>query len=206
MAKYTGPKCKLSRREGTDLFLKSGVRALNSKCKTDTAPGQHGQRRGRSSDYGTQLRQKQMIRRLYGVLEKQFRKYYKKAAQRKGATGENLLSLLESRLDNVVYRSGFGSTRAEARQLVNHKAIMVNGAMVNIPSYTVNPGDVIEVREKAKTQGRIQAAIELAEQRSACEWIDVDAKAMQATFKSLPERSELPAELNEHLVVEFYSK
>ena len=206
MAKYTGPKCKLSRREGTDLFLKSGVRALNSKCKTDTAPGQHGQRRGRLSDYGTQLRQKQMIRRLYGVLEKQFRNYYKKAAQRKGATGENLLSLLESRLDNVVYRSGFGSTRAEARQLVNHKAIMVNGATVNIASYTINPGDIIEVREKAKAQGRIQAAIELAEQRAACEWIDVDAKAMKATFKSLPERSELPAELNEHLVVELYSK
>ena len=206
MAKYTGPTCKLSRREGTDLFLKSGVRALNSKCKADTAPGQHGQRRGRLSDYGTQLRQKQMIRRLYGVLEKQFRNYYKKAAQRKGATGENLLSLLESRLDNVVYRSGFGSTRAEARQLVNHKAIMVNGVMVNIASYTVNPGDVIEVREKAKTQGRIQAALELAEQRAVCEWIDVDTKAMKATFKSLPERSELPAELNEHLVVELYSK
>ena len=147
-----------------------------------------------------------MIRRLYGVLEKQFRNYYKKAAQRKGATGENLLSLLESRLDNVVYRSGFGSTRAEARQLVNHKAIMVNGATVNIASYTINPGDIIEVREKAKAQGRIQAAIELAEQRAACEWIDVDAKAMKATFKSLPERSELPAELNEHLVVELYSK
>jgi len=206
MAKYTGPKCKLSRREGTDLFLKSGVRALDSKCKADAPPGQHGQRRGRLSEYGVQIRQKQLIRRLYGVLEKQFRNYYKKAAQRKGATGENLLSLLESRLDNVVYRSGFGSTRAEARQLVNHKAIMVNGETVNIASYTVNPGDIIEVREKAKQQSRVQAAIEFAEQRTACEWIDVDAKAMKATFKALPERSELPAELNEHLVVEFYSK
>ena len=206
MAKYTGPKCKLSRREGTDLFLKSGVRALDLKCKADAPPGQHGQRRGRLSEYGVQIRQKQLIRRLYGVLEKQFRNYYKKAAQRKGATGENLLSLLESRLDNVVYRSGFGSTRAEARQLVNHKAIMVNGETVNIASYTVNPGDIIEVREKAKQQSRVQAAIEFAEQRTACEWIDVDAKAMKATFKALPERSELPAELNEHLVVEFYSK
>ena len=206
MAKYTGPKCKLARREGTDLFLKSGVRALSSKCKADTIPGQHGQRRGRLSEYGTQLRQKQMIRRLYGVLEKQFRNYYKKAAQRKGATGENLLSLLEMRLDNVVYRSGFGSTRAEARQLVNHKAIMVNGVIVNIASYTVNPGDIIEVRRKAKAQGRVQAAIELAAQRMPSEWIDVDTKAMKATFKAVPERSELPTELNEHLVVEFYSK
>ena len=206
MAKYTGPKCKLSRREGTDLFLKSGVRALDSKCKADVAPGQHGQRRGRLSDYGVQLRQKQLIRRLYGVLEKQFRNYYKKAARQKGATGENLLSLLETRLDNVVYRSGFGSTRAEARQLVNHKAVMVNDQTVNICSYTVNPGDVIEVREKAKKQGRVQAAIELAEQRAPCEWIDIDVKAMKAVFKSLPERSELPAELNEHLVVELYSK
>ncbi len=206
MAKYRGPTCKLSRREGTDLFLKSGVRALHSKCKADVVPGQHGQRRARLSEYGVQLRQKQLIRRLYGVLERQFRNYYKKAAQKKGATGENLLSLLEVRLDNVVYRSGFASTRAEARQLVNHRAIVVNGKTVNIPSYKINPGDVVAVREKAHSQGRVQAALELAEQRSSCEWIEVEANAMRATFKSLPERSELPAELNEHLVVELYSK
>lgn len=206
MAKYTGPKCKLSRREGTDLFLKSGVRALDSKCKADTAPGQHGVRRGRLSEYGVQLRQKQLIRRLYGVLEKQFRNYYKKAVKKKGATGEILLSLLEARLDNVVYRSGFASTRAEARQLVNHKAITVNDAVVNIASYNVVPGDIVAVREKAKAQGRIKAALELNEQRQPCEWIDVDTKAMQATFKALPDRSELPAELNENLVVELYSK
>lgn len=206
MAKYTGPKCKLARREGTDLFLKSGVRALSSKCKADTAPGQHGLRRGRLSEYGVQLRQKQLIRRLYGVLEKQFRNYYKKAAKKKGATGENLLSLLEARLDNVVYRSGFASTRAEARQLVNHKAIKVNDKVVNIASFSVAPGDIVAVREKAKNQGRIIAALELAEQREDCGWIDVDSKAMQATFKNLPERSDLPAELNENLVVELYSK
>lgn len=206
MAKYTGPKCKLSRREGTDLFLKSGVRALSSKCKADTAPGQHGLRRGRLSEYGVQLRQKQLIRRLYGVLEKQFRNYYKKAAKKKGATGENLLTLLEARLDNVVYRSGFASTRAEARQLVNHKAINVNGAVVNVASYSIAPGDTVEVREKARSQSRITAAIELAEQRQDCEWIDVDTKSMKATFKAFPERSELPSELNENLVVELYSK
>lgn len=206
MAKYTGPKCKLSRREGTDLLLKSGVRALDSKCKADAVPGQHGARRSRLSVYGTQLRAKQVIRRIYGVLEKQFRKYYKLAVKQKGSTGENLLTLLESRLDNVVYRSGFGSTRAEARQLVNHKSIKVNGRVVNIPSYHVSVGDVIEVREKAKNQGRILAAVELAEQRALCEWIDVDTKALKSTFKAIPERSELPAELNEQLVVELYSK
>lgn len=206
MAKYTGPTCKLARREGTDLYLKSGVRPLSTKCKADTIPGQHGARRGRLSEYGTQLRQKQLIRRLYGVLEKQFRNYYKKAAKLKGSTGENLLSLLEKRLDNVVYRSGFGSTRAEARQLVNHKAIMVNGQTVNIASFDVVPGDIVQIREKEKKQGRINAALELSEQRTPCEWIDVDTKAMSATFKTVPERSELPAELNEHLVVELYSK
>lgn len=206
MAKYIGPKCKLSRREGTDLFLKSGVRPLSSKCKADTAPGQHGLRRGRLSEYGVQLRQKQLIRRLYGVLEKQFRNYYKKAAKIKGATGENLLCLLEARLDNVVYRSGFASTRAEARQLVSHKAIKVNGHVVNVPSFSVSAGDVVTVREKAQKQGRIVAALELAEQRKDCEWIDVDTKAMQAIFKNMPERSDLPAELNENLVVELYSK
>ncbi len=206
MAKYIGPKCKLSRREGTDLFLKSGVRALTSKCNLDTAPGQHGQQRGRLSDYGVQLRQKQLLRRLYGVLEKQFRNYYKKASKRKGSTGENLLKILEQRLDNVVYRSGFASTRAEARQLVNHKAIAVNGQVVNICSYTVEAGDIVEVREKSREQSRIQAALELSEQRPASEWIEVDAKSFKATFKSVPERSDLPADLNEHLVVELYSK
>jgi small subunit ribosomal protein S4 len=206
MAKYIGPKCKLSRREGTDLYLKSGVRSLASKCKADVPPGQHGLRRTRLSDYGVQLRQKQLIRRLYGVLEKQFRNYYKKAAKKKGATGENLLFLLEQRLDNVVYRSGFASTRAEARQLVNHKAIMVNETVVNIPSFSVQPGEIIQVREKSRTQGRIQAALELSEQRAPVEWIDVNAKDMKATFKTLPERSELPAEINEQLVVELYSK
>ena len=206
MAKYIGPKCKLSRREGTDLFLKSGVRALTSKCNVDTAPGQHGLKRGRLSDYGVQFRQKQLIRRLYGVLERQFSNYYKKASKLKGSTGENLLKLLEQRLDNVVYRSGFASTRAEARQLVNHKGILVNGESVNIPSYSVVPGDIIEVREKSKSQGRIQAALELSEQRAPCEWLEIDRKVMKSTFKALPERSELPAELNEHLVVELYSK
>lgn len=206
MGKYTGPKCKLSRREGTDLFLKSGVRPLSSKCKADTAPGQHGLRRGRLSEYGVQLRQKQLIRRLYGVLEKQFRNYYKKAAKLKGATGVNLLCLLEARLDNVVYRSGFASTRAEARQLVSHKAIKVNDKVVNIASFSVAAGDIVTVREKAQKQGRIVAALELAEQRQDCEWIDVDTKAMQAIFKNLPERSDLPSELNENLVVELYSK
>ena len=206
MAKYIGPKCKLSRREGTDLYLKSGVRSLESKCKADTVPGQHGARRSRLSEYAVQLREKQKIKRIYGVLEKQFRNYYKKAAKKKGATGENLLFLLESRLDNVVYRSGFGSTRAEARQIVNHKSVLVNDTVVNIPSFQVAPGDVISVREKARNQGRIKAAQELVEQRMPCEWIDIDKEVMKATFKAVPDRSELPAELNENLVVELYSK
>jgi small subunit ribosomal protein S4 len=206
MAKYTGPKCKLSRREGTDLLLKSGVRDHKSKCRSETAPGQHGQRRGRLSEYGVQLRAKQMIRRLYGVLEKQFSLYYEKAAKKKGSTGENLLKLLESRLDNVVYRMGFGSTRAEARQLVNHKAIRVNNQVVNIASYQVAPGDIVSIREKAKNQARIKAALELAQQRQQPEWVDVDLKAMQGTFKAVPDRSELPQEMNEQLVVELYSK
>ena len=174
MARYLGPKCKLARREGTDLFLKSGVRPLDSKCKTENAPGQHGIRKGRLSDYGVQLREKQKIRRIYGVLEKQFSGYYKEAARMKGATGENLLQLLESRLDNVVYRMGFGSTRAESRQLVTHKSILVNGDIINIPSYQVSPGDVISVRSKAKEQLRIKAALELAAQRSPSEWIHVN--------------------------------
>ncbi|KZZ49261.1 30S ribosomal protein S4, partial [Thalassolituus sp. HI0120] len=201
-----GPKCKLSRREGTDLFLKSGVRPLDSKCKAETKPGVHGAGRGRLSDYGLQLREKQKVRRLYGVLEKQFRGYYKEAARRKGATGENLLQLLESRLDNVVYRMGFGSTRAEARQLVSHKAIVVNGTTVNVASFQVRDGDVVSVREKAKSQDRIKTALELAGNRTDCGWIDVNASKMEGTFKSVPERADLPAEINENLIVELYSK
>jgi small subunit ribosomal protein S4 len=206
MARYLGPKCKLSRREGTDLFLKSGVRPIDSKCKTDTIPGQHGQRRGRLSDYGVQLREKQKVRRTYGVLERQFRGYYKEAARQKGATGENLLQLLESRLDNVVYRMGFGSTRAEARQLVAHKAILVNGEAVNIPSYQISEGDVISVRGKAKEQLRIKSALELAAQRAPVEWMSVDQSKLEGQFIRKPDRADLPAEINENLIVELYSK
>ncbi|ATD08107.1 MULTISPECIES: 30S ribosomal protein S4 [Pseudoalteromonas] len=206
MARYLGPKLKLSRREGTDLFLKSGVRAIDSKCKLETAPGQHGARKGRLSDYGLQLREKQKVRRIYGVLEKQFRNYYKEAARLKGNTGENLLQLLEQRLDNVVYRMGFASTRAEARQLVSHKAVMVNGRVVNIPSFVVTPEDVVVIREKSKKQARIIAALELAEQREKPTWIEVDGKKMEGTFKRLPERSDLSADINEQLIVELYSK
>ena len=206
MARYLGPKLKLSRREGTDLFLKSGVRAIDSKCKIDTAPGQHGARRGRLSDYGVQLREKQKVRRMYGVLEKQFRNYYKEAARLKGNTGENLLQLLEQRLDNVVYRMGFASTRAEARQLVSHKAILVNGRVVNIPSYVITPEDTVVIREKSKTQARIIAALELAEQREKPTWVEVDGKKLEGSFKRLPERSDLSADINEQLIVELYSK
>jgi small subunit ribosomal protein S4 len=206
MARYLGPKLKLSRREGTDLFLKSGVRALDSKCKVDSAPGQHGARRGRLSDYGVQLREKQKVRRMYGVLEKQFRNYYKEAARLKGNTGENLLQLLEQRLDNVVYRMGFASTRAEARQLVSHKAIVVNGQVVNIPSFNVAADDVVSVREKAKKQARIVAALELSDQREKPTWIEVDSNKMEGTFKRVPERTDLSAEINEQLIVELYSK
>ncbi|MBP9033168.1 MAG: 30S ribosomal protein S4 [Pseudomonadales bacterium] len=206
MARYLGPTCKLSRREGTDLFLKSGVRALDTKCKTETAPGQHGLRRGRLSDYGVQLREKQKVRRTYGVLEKQFRNYYKAAARGRGATGENLLQLLESRLDNVVYRMGFGATRAESRQLVAHSAILVNGKKLNIPSYQVKAGDVISVRERAKSQLRIQSAMSLAAQRGATEWIEVDANKLEGTFKRVPDRIDLSPEINENLIVELYSK
>ncbi|GAA5218817.1 30S ribosomal protein S4 [Corallincola platygyrae] len=206
MARYLGPKLKLSRREGTDLFLKSGVRAIDSKCKIDNVPGQHGARKGRLSDYGVQLREKQKVRRLYGVLEKQFRNYYGEAARLKGNTGENLLQLLEGRLDNVVYRLGFAATRAEARQLVSHKAIQVNGQVVNIPSFAVKPNDVISVREKAKKQARIKAALELSEQREKPTWIEVDAAKLEGTYKRLPERSDLSAEINEQLIVELYSK
>ncbi len=206
MARYIGPKCKLSRREGVDLELKSGLRALDTKCKLETAPGQHGARRGRLTDYGLQLREKQKLRRIYGVLERQFRNYYKKAASTKGSTGENLLQLLERRLDNVVYRSGFGSTRAEARQLVSHKAILVNDQVVNIPSFMVSPDDKISIREKAKKQTRIQDSMNLAKQAGIADWISLDDGKMEATFKSIPERSDLPADINESLVVELYSK
>jgi small subunit ribosomal protein S4 len=206
MARYIGPTCKLSRREGTDLFLKSGVLALDSKCKAETPPGVHGARRSRLSDYGLQLRQKQKVRRIYGVLERQFRSYYKEAARLKGATGENLLKLLEGRLDNVVYRMGFGATRAESRQIVSHKSILVNGKTVNVPSYQIVAGDIVSVREKAKTQLRIKNALDLASQRTVIEWVDVDNTKMEGTFKAAPERSELSADINEHLIVELYSK
>lgn len=206
MARYLGPKCKLSRREGTDLLLKSRVRSLDSKCKADKVPGQHGDKRGRTSDYGLQLREKQKLRRMYGVLERQFSNYFKKANASKGSTGENLLELLECRLDNVVYRMGFGATRAECRQLVSHKSIEVNGAMVNIPSYQVRANDVVSVREKARRQLRIQDALNTAEQFGFPDWVDVDAKKMSGTFKSPPERADLSADINESLVVELYSK
>jgi small subunit ribosomal protein S4 len=206
MARYIGPKCKLSRREGTDLFLKSGVRALDSKCKAENPPGQHGGRRGRLSDYGIQLREKQKVRRIYGVLEKQFLNYYKEAARLRGATGENLLRLLESRLDNVVYRMGFGATRSEARQLVSHKAILVNGSVVSIPSYQVKAGDVVALREKAKKQLRVQSALALAAQRGEPVWIEVNAEKLEGVFKAAPDRPDLSSEINENLIVELYSK
>lgn len=206
MARYLGPKCKLARREGTDLFLKSGVRPLDSKCKAETIPGQHGQRRSRLSDYGVQLREKQKVRRTYGILERQFRTYYQEAARRKGATGENLLQLLESRLDNVVYRMGFGSTRAESRQLVSHKAILVNGKTVNVASYQVTAGDVVSIRQKSKEQLRIKSALELAAQRAAVDWITVDAGKLEGQFTRKPDRADLSADINENLIVELYSK
>lgn len=208
MARYIGPKCKLSRREGTDLYLKSGIRPLDSKCKLETPPGQAGAsgKRARLSDYALQLREKQKLRRIYGVLERQFRNYYKEAARIKGSTGENLLGLLEGRLDNVVYRMGFGATRAEARQLVAHKAILVDGQTVNIPSYQVKPNQIVGIRERAKKQARITDAIQLAKQRTVPGWLEVDEKKMEGTLKSLPDRADLPAEINESLVVELYSK
>lgn len=206
MARYIGPKCKLSRREGTDLFLKSARRSIDSKCKIDSVPGQHGTAHARLSDYGKQLREKQKIRRLYSVLERQFRRYFAEAMRRKGSTGENLLQLLETRLDNVVYRMGFGSTRAESRQLVSHCAIAVNGKVVNIPSYAVQLGDVIAVREKAKKQTRIQEALSLNAQSGLSAWVEVDETKMEGILKSLPERADLSSDINEQLVVEFYSK
>ncbi len=208
MARYIGSKCRQCRREGAKLFLK-GEKCFTSKCAFENRafpPGQHGQRRIRLSDYALQLREKQKLRRIYGVLEKQFRGYYKKAAARKGSTGENLLQLLECRLDNVVYRMGFASSRSEARQLVRHKAVTVNGVRVNIPSYQVKADDEIAIVEKSRNQARIQAALESAEQRGFADWIDVDTKKMQGKFKAVPERSDLPSDINEHLVVELYSK
>lgn len=206
MARYLGPKCRLSRREKTDLQLKSGMRAIDTKCNVERIPGVHWQRRGRTTDYGIQLRMKQTIRRYYSVLEKQFRNYYKHADRLKGSTGDNLLKLLESRLDNVVYRMGFAATRAEARQLVVHKAILVNGLIVNIPSYSVKPGDVVEVRERAKKQLRISAALEIAQQRQPVSWIEVDTKKLLGKFNSEPDVAELPQEFKVNLVVELYSK
>ncbi len=206
MARYIGPKCKLSRREGTDLFLKSGVRSIESKCKIDQLPGQHGAGRKRVTEYGTQLREKQKVRRMYGVLEKKFRMYYKEADRRRGSTGVNLLQLLETRLDNVVYRMGFAATRAEARQLVSHKAIQVNGQSVNIPSYEVDAGDVVSIREKSRNQSRIAAALEFNAQATNVGWVDVDSSKFEGTFKTVPDRSDLSAEISENLIVEFYSK
>lgn len=207
MARYIGPKAKLSRREGTDLFLKSARRSLDSKCKLDSKPGQHGRTSGaRTSDYGNQLREKQKVKRMYGILERQFRRYFAEADRRKGNTGETLLKLLEARLDNVVYRMGFGSTRAEGRQLVSHKAFTVNGTVVNIASYQVKPGDVVSVREKSKKQVRIVEALSLAEQIGMPSWVAVDSKKMEGTFKTVPDRSEIANDVNESLIVELYSR
>ena len=207
MARYIGPKAKLSRREGTDLFLKSARRSLDSKCKLDVKPGQHGAKSGaRTSDFGNQLREKQKVKRMYGILERQFRRYFAEADRRKGNTGETLLKLLESRLDNVCYRMGFGSTRAEARQLVSHKAFTVNAQVVNIASFQVKAGDVIAVRDKSKKQVRIVEALSLAEQIGMPSWVAVDAKKMEGTFKGAPDRSDIAADVNESLIVELYSR
>lgn len=207
MARYLGPKAKLSRREGTDLFLKSARRSIADKSKFDTKPGQHGRTSGqRTSDFGLQLREKQKVKRMYGILERQFRRYFAEAERRKGNTGATLLQLLESRLDNVVYRMGFGSTRAEARQLVSHCAVMLNGSAVNIPSIQVKPGDVIAIREKAKKQTRIQESLNLVQQTSAVNWVSVDAAKLEGTFKQVPDRDEISGEINESLIVELYSR
>ena len=207
MARYIGPKAKLSRREGTDLFLKSARRGLDTKCKLDSKPGQHGRTSGsRPSDYGIQLREKQKVKRMYGVLERQFRRYFAEAERRKGNTGATLLALLESRLDNVVYRMGFGSTRAEARQLVSHKALTVNGQVVNIPSYQVKAGDVVALREKSKSQLRVTDALKLAQSIGLADWVQVDATKVEGVFKKVPERDQLGAEIKEALIVELYSR
>lgn len=206
MARYLGPRCKLARREKMDLSLTSGVRPLDSKCKLDKAPGMHGGRRGRETEHGFQLREKQKVRRIYGILERQFNNYFKKATRLKGSTGENLLKLLERRLDNVVYRMGFASTRAEARQLVSHCAILVNGKTVNIPSYLCSPGDVVSLREKSRAQLRVQSALTLAAARPSCDWLEIDSTNFTGTFKSAPDRDRLPPDINEQLIVELYSK
>ncbi|WP_331828736.1 30S ribosomal protein S4 [Candidatus Blochmannia sp. SNP] len=207
MAKYLGPKLKLSRREGTDLLLKSGIRPIDSKCKPEQPPGQHNVRKSRFSDYGMQLREKQKVRRIYGILERQFSNYYKKATRIKGNTGQNLLKLLESRLDNIVYRMGFGATRAEARQLVSHKSIIVNDHIVNIASYQVMPNTIIKISKKSHNQSRIRASLELSEQqREKLAWIEIDPVGLQGIFKRYPERNELSANIDEHLIVELYSK
>ncbi len=207
MARYLGPKAKLSRREGTDLYLKSARRPIGDKAKFDSKPGQHGRTSGsRTSDYGIQLREKQKVKRMYGVLERQFRRYFAEAERRKGNTGSTLLALLESRLDNVVYRMGFGSTRAEARQLVSHKAITVNGQVVNIPSYSVKAGDTLAMREKSKNQLRVQDALKLAQSVGLCDWVQVDATKMEGVFKKVPDRDQFGAEIKEALIVELYSR
>ena len=208
MARYIGSKCRQCRREGEKLFLK-GEKCFGSKCAMENRPfppGQHGQRRGRNSDYATQLREKQKLRRTYGVLEGQFRGYYKEADQIKGSTGENLLQLLETRLDNVVYRMGFGASRSEARQLVRHKAVTLNGTKANIPSMKIKAGDIIAIHEKSKNQLRIRGSMDAAQNRGISDWLEVDGAKLEGTFKNVPERSELSADINEHLVVELYSK
>ena len=207
MARYIGPKCKLSRREGTELFLKRARRSLDSKCKLDSKPGQHGRISGaRTSDYGQQLREKQKLKRMYGVLEKQFRKYFAEAERRRGNTGEQLIQLLESRLDNVVYRMGFGSTRAEARQLVSHRAIELNGHTADIPSMLVKAGDIVSIREKAKAQLRIRESLDLAAGQGMPQWVDVDSTKLTGTFKQVPDRADVARDINESMVVELYSR
>ena len=206
MARYIGPKCKLSRREGRDLLLKSGVRSYEDKCRSETIPGQHGRRRGRISDFGIQLREKQKVRRIYGIMEKQFKQYYKKAAKSKEVTGNRLLQLLEGRLDNVVYRLGFASTRAEARQLVSHKAVNVNDSLVNIPSYQLSPGDIVSLSEKGKQQDRVRFALDNLTNREDCDWLELDSSKFLWTYKSIPERDQLDSDINENLIIELYSK
>ncbi|MFL2698048.1 MAG: 30S ribosomal protein S4 [Gammaproteobacteria bacterium] len=206
MARYIGPKSKLSRREGRDLLLKSGIRSYESKCRSETIPGQHGRRRGRLSDYGIQLREKQKVRRIYGVMEKQFRNYYKQAAKKKGVTGTNLLQYLEGRLDNVVYRLGFASTRSEARQLVSHKSIRVNEGVVNIPSYQVSVGDTISLTEKSKGQDRVKHSLEISSSRPDCDWLKVDKNDFSGVYNAVPDREQLDSDINENLIIELYSK
>src|SRR3990167_4778636 len=206
MARYLGPRCKRARREKADLLLTSGVRPLDTKCKLDTQPGMHGTRRGRETEYGVQLREKQKVRRIYGILERQFSNYFVKASRLKGSTGENLLKLLESRLDNVVYRMGFGATRAESRQLVSHCAILVNDKPVNIPSYSLSPGDIVSVKENAKKQLRVQSALTLAQARPGCNWLEVESGDFKGTFKQAHDRSDMSQDINEKLIVELYSK